>query len=115
MIRTVYHAVWILFAATCPIGMAADKLPAFPGAEGFGACTPGGRGGMAMFVTTLEDYLLGKEPPIPGSLRAAVVAEGARYVLFRVGKGRRSSPSPATTHAMTMGCSNRCLTMCARP
>ena len=68
-------------------GSAADEklLRAFPGAEGFGACTPGGRGGSVLYVTTLEDYLPGEEPPIPGSFRAAVVAEGARNVLFRMG------------------------------
>ena len=36
-----------------------DKIGprAFPGAEGFGAHTPGGRGGALLFVTTIEDYL----------------------------------------------------------
>jgi hypothetical protein len=38
-----------------------------------------------LFVTTLEDYIPGSESPIEGSLRAAVSAEGPRYVLFRVG------------------------------
>ena len=59
-------------------------LRAFPEAEGFGAFTPGGRGGDIHFVTTLDDYIPGKEQLIPGSLRAAVDAEGPRYVLFRV-------------------------------
>jgi formylglycine-generating enzyme required for sulfatase activity/pectate lyase len=68
-------------------GFASEKplLRAFPGAEGFGACTSGGRGGRILFVTTLDDYVPGSEEPIPGSLRAAVMAEGPRYVLFRVG------------------------------
>lgn len=62
-----------------------QKLPrAFPEAEGFGAFTPGGRGGDIYFVTTLDDYIPGKEQLMPGSLRAAVDAEGPRYVLFRV-------------------------------
>lgn len=52
-------------------------LPAFPGAEGFGAETPGGRGGKVLLVTNLEDSG-------PGSLRAAVETEGPRIVLFRV-------------------------------
>jgi len=60
-------------------------LRAFPEAEGFGAYTPGGRGGTVHFVTTLEDYAPGKEDPIPGSFRAAVDAEGPRYILFRTG------------------------------
>lgn len=61
----------------------ARLLPAFPGAEGFGAYTVGGRGGAVYLVTTLADF--GEdEPPIEGSLRAAVEAEGPRNVLFRV-------------------------------
>ncbi len=52
-------------------------LPAFPGAEGFGSTTPGGRGGRVIYVTNLDDSG-------PGSLRAACEAEGPRIVLFRV-------------------------------
>lgn len=51
----------------------ADALPAFPGAEGFGTQTPGGRGGRVIEVIHLEDAG-------PGSLRAAVAAEGPRTV-----------------------------------
>jgi pectate lyase len=50
----------------------------FPGAEGFGAQTPGGRGGKVLFVRNLNDSG-------PGSFREAVNAKGARTVLFRVG------------------------------
>jgi pectate lyase len=60
-------------------------LPAFPGAEGFGAFTPGGRGGQVLIVTTLDDYLPGFEDPIPGSFRAAVDTRGPRIIVFRVG------------------------------
>ena len=58
--------------------MAADhgRIPAFPGAEGFGAMTPGGRGGRVLFVTNLNDSG-------PGSFRAACDAEGPRIVIFR--------------------------------
>jgi len=52
-------------------------VPAFPGAEGFGAQTPGGRGGKVLAVTNLNDKG-------PGSLRAAVEAKGPRIVIFRV-------------------------------
>jgi formylglycine-generating enzyme required for sulfatase activity len=67
-------------------GSAPDKyLPAFPGAEGFGAFTPGGRGGKVLFVTSLEDYDATKgEAPIPGSFRKAVETQGPRTILFRV-------------------------------
>ncbi|MCC6154559.1 MAG: SUMF1/EgtB/PvdO family nonheme iron enzyme [Candidatus Hydrogenedentes bacterium] len=60
-------------------------LRAFPTAEGFGACTPGGRGGQVLFVTTLEDYDPSKEQSIEGSFRAAVDTDGPRTILFRVG------------------------------
>ncbi|HEX9364984.1 MAG TPA: hypothetical protein VF921_00060 [Vicinamibacterales bacterium] len=49
-----------------------------PAAEGFGAGTPGGRGGRAIAVTTLADAG-------PGSLRAAVTAAGPRTI----GQGHR--------------------------
>ena len=52
-------------------------LPAFPGAEGFGSTTPGGRGGKVLFVTSLDDSG-------PGSLREACEAQGPRIVVFRI-------------------------------
>ena len=54
-----------------------SPIPAFPGAEGAGAFTPGGRGGRIFEVTHLGDSG-------PGSLREAVEAEGPRIVVFRV-------------------------------
>lgn len=51
---------------------------AFPGAMGWAASTPGGRGGRIIRVTTLASEGA-------GSLRAALEAEGPRIVVFEVG------------------------------
>lgn len=47
------------------------QVLAFPGAEGFGKYSEGGRGGKVVTVSTLEDYTTGEEP-IEGSLRWAL-------------------------------------------
>ncbi len=52
-------------------------LSAFPGAEGYGALSVGGRGGRVIEVTNLNDSG-------PGSLREAIEACGPRIVVFRV-------------------------------
>ncbi len=54
-----------------------DGIPAFPGAWGGGMFATGGRGGKVIEVTTLSDR-------DPGCLRAAVLEEGPRIVVFRV-------------------------------
>jgi pectate lyase len=65
-----------------PIG--SKLLPAFPGAEGFGAHALGGRGGKVLRVTTLADYDPLWDEPIDGSFRAAVEAKGPRIVVFGI-------------------------------
>lgn len=61
-----------------PARLSAADVPAFPGAEGFGANTLGGRGGKIFEVTNVNDAG-------SGSLRACVEASGARVCVFRVG------------------------------
>ena len=52
-------------------------LPAFPGAEGWGSITSGGRNGRIIKVTNLKSSG-------PGSLAEACSAEGSRIVVFEV-------------------------------
>jgi hypothetical protein len=60
------------------MAMAQAPQTAFPGALGWAADTPGGRGGQILRVTSLA-------ASGPGSLRAAVEAKGPRIVVFEVG------------------------------
>lgn len=53
-------------------------MRAFPGAEGWAAFTPGGRGGRILRVTTLN-------PTGPGSFDEAVRTRGPRIIVFEVG------------------------------
>jgi pectate lyase len=63
--------LWAVLAAP------AAELPAFPGAEGFGAKSIGGRHGQIIKVTNLN-------PSGPGSLQAACETPGPRIVVFEV-------------------------------
>lgn len=81
-LRAVLVASLAVFAALAlyalPLAAANGVLPAFPGAEGFGASAKGGRGGSVIYVTNLNDSG-------SGSLRACVDASGPRTCIFRVG------------------------------
>lgn len=61
------------------------SVPAFPGAEGGGMYATGGRGGVVVHVTTLEDA---RDPstkqPMIGTLRKALQMDGTRTVVFDV-------------------------------
>lgn len=67
----------LVAALLASITLHVHALPAFPGAEGFGSDTVGGRGGKVYYVTNLDNAG-------PGSLREAVEASGPRMVLFKV-------------------------------
>jgi len=85
-VRVLRSIVWVILvlapasaqsAIDKPSSEIAASIPAFPGAEGFGAYAQGGRGGRVIHVTTLADSG-------PGSLREAVDASGPRIVVFDV-------------------------------
>jgi len=63
--------------ASQPSDLPQAKILAFPGAEGAGAHTAGGRGGKVYVVTTLADSG-------PGSFRDACEKGGARIIVFNV-------------------------------
>ncbi len=72
--------------ASKPDDLLKVDIPAFPGAEGGGAYTPGGRGGKVIVVTSLADEGL-------GTFREACETGGARIIVFNVsGVIRLSSP-----------------------
>lgn len=76
------QALLVFFFLTgTPIISAQDSASstlAFPGAQGDGAMTAGGRGGKIVRVTSLENTG-------PGSLREAVRMKGPRIIVFEVG------------------------------
>ncbi len=63
--------------ASRPTDLPQADIPAFPGAEGGGMYSFGGRGGKVITVTSLEDNG-------PGTLREACEQGGARMIVFNV-------------------------------
>ncbi|MBN2274213.1 MAG: polysaccharide lyase [Bacteroidales bacterium] len=63
--------------AARPTDLPQADIPAFPGAEGGGMYTFGGRGGKVIVVTSLEDSG-------PGTFREACETGGARIIVFNV-------------------------------
>jgi hypothetical protein len=87
---------WTAWAAAPFTPVAAGPIPAFPGAEGAGAFALGGRGGVVHIIDNLDD-------DGPGSLRAAIEAEGPRTVVFAVsGTVRLKKPLKITNDFITI-------------
>lgn len=72
----------LFFLASCFLVHA--EIPAFPGAEGGGMYTTGGRGGTVYYVTSLDDTNTGNTTTREGTLRWCVGRSGARIILFKV-------------------------------
>lgn len=74
-------------------GTSNNAIPAFPGAEGFGEYTTGGRGGKVIIVTNLND-------DGPGSLRAALSTKEPAFVVFET-DGTIHLKTPLEIHSNT--------------
>lgn len=79
MKKTVFLLIAIITTFWCQA-----QLTAFPGAEGHGRLTTGGRGGKVFFVTNQGDVNSGNATTREGSLRWCLNQTGPRTIVFRV-------------------------------
>lgn len=68
--------VAVLFSMVLHVN-AQEKIPAFPGADGYGKYATGGRGGRVIFVTHIKDSQDKFSAGYKGSLRAALETSGS--------------------------------------
>lgn len=76
--------ILFLFIFTFSILISNAQAPAFPGAEGGGKYTTGGRGGTVYYVTSLEDTISGNKKTREGTLRWCLKRPEPRIILFKV-------------------------------
>jgi len=91
MTMSINNTIWLTLAL-CLMACGGGNEPepvksalAFPGAQGGGSLTTGGRGGVVIHVTTLEDERdKSTGQPAQGTLRKAVQMDGTRTIVFDV-------------------------------
>jgi pectate lyase len=74
----------LLLVFLLPFVGAYAQTPAFPGADGGGKYTTGGRDGTVYFVTSLEDTNTGNTATREGTLRWCLGRSGAKIIVFKV-------------------------------
>ena len=92
--------LFLLFIITVFFSTSYAQTPAFPGAEGGGMYTSGGRGGTVYYVTSLEDTIIGNKKTNEGTLRWCLKRPGAKTILFKVAgiiRLKSKLPVPANT------------------